>query len=204
MRLPSPGSALILAAGSAGSLGIRPVDDNLQTWAAEQGPANYTTFGRRLGDGWVQGGASLATYGVGLIVHRPAVTHLGSDLVRAQVLNALITRVTKAAVGRRRPGGSHDSFPSGHASATFASAAVLGEHFGWKAGIPAYAVAAYVGWTRVRDQAHWGTDVVIGATVGTIVGYTVSRGHRDHSWVLLPAASPRQASLTVVWTPGPR
>jgi membrane-associated phospholipid phosphatase len=198
ISLPSTGSTIMLAAGSGVALGVRPVDDNLTTWADEQGAAGYTRFGRVLGDGWVQGGAALTTYAIGLVTkHRPT-RHVGSDLIRAQALNAVITRAAKAAVGRRRPGGSRDSLPSGHASASFASAAVLGSHFGWKVGVPAYAVAGFVGWTRVRDHAHWPTDVVVGATTGLIAGYTVARGHGPRNWAIVPSAGARQVAITVV------
>ena len=61
--------------------------------------------------------------------------------------------------------------PSGHTSATFASAAVLQDHFGWKVGVPSFAVAGFVGWTRIRDQHHWLTDVLVGAMIGFAVGY---------------------------------
>lgn len=202
-RLPSIGSAVILASGSGGALAIRASDDNLRNWAADQGPTDSTRFGRAFGDGWVQGGAALATYGVGLLAKDRETAHVGSDLIRAQALNAVLTRATKVIVGRRRPGGSHDSFPSGHASATFATAAVLGGHYGWEVGAPAYAVATYVGWSRVRDQAHWATDVVIGATVGIITGYTVTRNHRNESWVVIPSVGRQSASISIVRVPKP-
>jgi membrane-associated phospholipid phosphatase len=196
--LPSGGSAAILAVGSGTTLAFRPLDDNLTEWAGKQNEAAYTAAGRVLGDGWVQGGAALATYGLGLAAGHGATTHVGSDLIRAQALNAIMTRVAKIGVGRKRPGGSPDSMPSGHASATFASAAVLGSHFGWKVGVPAYAAAGFVGWTRVRDQRHWATDVVMGAAVGLIAGHTVTRGHGNHSWIILPVASGTSASVLIL------
>jgi membrane-associated phospholipid phosphatase len=201
VRLPSIGSATILGIGAGGTLAVRPTDDNLHAWAVERGEAGYTSVGRRVGDGWVQGGAALATYSIGLLAKDRETTHIGSDLVRAQVLNAVITRATKAVVGRKRPGGSHDSFPSGHSSATFATAAVLANHYGWEAGVPIYAVASFVAWTRIRDQSHWASDVVMGATVGIISGYTVTRGHRDRGWAVIPLAGPRSASLSFVRLP---
>ena len=56
----------------------------------------------------------------------------------------------KMAVRRGRPDGTRFSFPSGHSAVTFASATVLQQHFGWKVGVPAYAVAAYVAASRSR------------------------------------------------------
>ena len=123
--------------------------------------------------------------------------HIGSDLIRAQALNAILTRGMKAVVGRRRPSGGPDSMPSGHTTATFATAAVLNDHFGWTVGVPSFAVASFVGWTRVRDRAHWVTDVIVGAAIGTAVGHAVASGHRERSWTVVPVAS--AASVAVYY-----
>jgi membrane-associated phospholipid phosphatase len=123
---------------------------------------------------------------------------VGSDLIRAQVLNAVITRGLKFAVGRKRPSGGRESLPSGHASASFASAAVLDSHFGPKVGLPAYAVAGFIGWTRVRDNAHWLTDVIVGGAIGAAVGRTVARGHRTMTWAVVPTVTRDQVAVHVV------
>ena len=197
--LPSRDSGLVLGMGSAGTLAIRGADDNLAAWAGEEGASGYTGFGRVLGDGWLQAGAATGTYVVGRLTGQPAIAHVGSDLVRAQVLNGLVTRGLKIAVTRSRPTGGRHAFPSGHASAAFTSAAVLQGHFGWKTGIPAYAVASLVGWTRVRDRAHWMSDVIFGATLGTIAGRTVTAGHRrEPGWTIVPVATYGGAAVHVV------
>jgi membrane-associated phospholipid phosphatase len=198
VALPSPETAILIGSGVAGALATHPADDNLQLWAEELGPSDYTRIGRTAGDGWIQGGAALATYGVGLVSGHRTVTHIGSDLIRAQVLNAVITRGLKFAAGRRRPSGGRESLPSGHASASFASAAVLDSHFGPKVGIPAYAVAGFIGWTRVRDNAHWLTDVIVGGAIGAAVGRTVARGHRTMTWTVVPTISRNQVAVHVV------
>lgn len=198
VSLPSRENGLVLAGGAGLALAVRPVDDNLAAWADERGSSGYTAIGRIVGDGLVQGGAAIAVYAGGALAGDHFTAHVGSDLIRAQALNAVVTRVGKVAFGRKRPGGSSDSMPSGHASATFASAAVVANHFGWKAGVPAYAAASFVGWTRVRDRVHWATDVAIGAAVGTIAGITVTRRHRDTTWAIVPAANPRSVSVMVM------
>ena len=50
-------------------------------------------------------------------------------------------------------------------------------HFGWKAGVPASAVGAWVGAGRVQLGKHFLSDVVFGAAVGTMSGRTVTIGH---------------------------
>ena len=106
--------------------------------------------------------------------------------MRAQMLNMVTTRVLKIAVDRTRPSGGGHAFPSGHVSATFASAGVVHRHFGWKAGVPAYAAAGFVGLTRVRDRMHWVSDTVFGAAMGVAAAWTVTRGHSDRNWTVMP------------------
>jgi membrane-associated phospholipid phosphatase len=184
--LPSLPSVILLGAGGVGAAAAHEADDNIAEAARDSGAAGHTEFGDILGNGWVQGGAAAAAYVIGRVGRKPRVTHTGSDLIRAQILNGLITRALKVTVDRSRPTGSGHAFPSGHTSATFASAAVLHSHYGWKVGAPAYAVASFVGWSRVWDGQHWLSDVVFGAAVGLASGYTVTRGHRGPAWNVVP------------------
>lgn len=199
VALPSPESAIVMASGIGSALVVHSSDDDVSTWTRSQGTADYARIGDRLGSGWVQGGVALTTYGVGVLTGQRTMTHLGSDLIRAQALNAVLTRGLKFASGRRRPSGGPESLPSGHTSASFASAAVLDAHFGWRVGIPAYAVAGFVGWTRVRDNAHWLTDVIVGSAIGVSVGRTVARGHRDgeRTWTIVPSAGSSHVAVYV-------
>jgi membrane-associated phospholipid phosphatase len=98
------------------------------------------------------------------------------DMLDAAVVNFAWTEGVKLAVGRQRPNGQDEkSFPSGHASNSFALAAVAERHYGWKAGVPAYLVAGLVGASRIEQDKHYLSDVVAGAALGYIVGRTVVR-----------------------------
>jgi membrane-associated phospholipid phosphatase len=196
-RVPTRDTALIAALAASSALIVHQGDDDLSNWAGEQGRSGYTRAGSVLGGSEVQGGAALAVYGIGLWAKQPTAIHIGSDLIRAQLLNAVMTRGLKLAAGRRRPMGGGESFPSGHTSAAFTSASVLHAHYGWEVGAPAYAVASFIGWTRIRDRRHWLTDVVIGAAIGTVAGRTVTPGHR-RSWTVVPVASTTTAGIFVV------
>jgi membrane-associated phospholipid phosphatase len=197
VRLGSVDTVAIVGTGAVAAAIAHHGDVRVANWADAQGVSGYTAPWRTLGNGWTQGGAAVGTYLVGLAAHHRETEHIGSDLIRAQALNAVITRVAKAAAGRRRPGGGPDSMPSGHTSASFTSAAVLAEHFGWKAGAPAYAVASLVGWSRVRDHQHWLSDVIVGAAVGTAVGHAVAREH-GRPWIVTPVASPDLVAVYLV------
>ena len=64
--------------------------------------------------------------------------------------------------GLRRP--ITISFPSGHATAAFCAATLLGGGAGW------YALAAAVAATRVYVRLHHASDVVAGAAFGLVLG----------------------------------
>lgn len=98
------------------------------------------------------------------------------DALDAAVLNVVYFQSIKLAARRTRPNGSNDqSFPSGHTSNAFALATVAERHYGWKLGVPAYLLAGAVGASRMKQNMHYFSDVVAGATLGFIVGRTVVR-----------------------------
>ena len=187
--LPSIETLAILGAGGAGALIVHPYDERVADWAAKTEYSSYSPLGDILGEGWVQATAALGTYAVGRLTKERKVTHIGSDLIRAQLLNGIITRSLKFTVQRERPDGGGHSFPSGHSSATMTTVSVLASHFGWKVGVPAYAIAGFIGWARFRDNSHWVSDVVFGSAIGIAVGRTVVSGHAPKSWQVVPTAT---------------
>ncbi len=112
----------------------------------------------------------------GRLAHGARFRAMTYDMLDASVINVAYTELLKVTVQRERPNGQDNkSFPSGHTSNAFALAAVAQRHYGWKLGVPAYAVAAVVGASRLEQDKHWLSDVVAGATLGYIVGRTVVR-----------------------------
>ena len=188
-NLPSPPSLGTLALGGGTALAVHPADDDVRHWVGHLGPSSYTNVGRDVGSVWIEGAGAVSTYAIGKLRHNNTIAHIGSDLIRGQTLNGVMTIGLKAMVDRTRPNGGHYSLPSGHSGATFTSAAILHGHFGRKAGVPAYATAAFVAWTRIRAQQHWLSDVALGATIGTIAGHTVTRGHKPATLQVTPVVS---------------
>lgn len=87
-----------------------------------------------------------------------------------------VTYGLKYAVHKRRPDGSdHRSFPSGHSSLVFTNASFLMRRYGWKYGVPAYALATYVAWGRVYAKKHDFWDVAAGAAIGSAIGLFCTR-----------------------------
>ena len=97
----------------------------------------------------------------------------------------------------RPDGSSRSSFPSGHASGTFASATVLQRHYGWKVGIPAFGVASYVAASRLAENKHYLSDVVFGAAIGLTAGRTVTFGMGSTRFEVSPMAARGGAGVQV-------
>lgn len=74
----------------------------------------------------------------------------------------------KYSVHGQRPGGSGQSFPSGHTAMAFMGAEFIRKEYGRLWGVPAYQAAGYMRWTRVASGKR-GTPVVLGgAAIGVL------------------------------------
>ncbi len=72
----------------------------------------------------------------------------------------------KHVIREERPDHSDfQSMPSDTAALAFAPAQFLWDRYGWKWGLPAYAAAAFVGYTRVDAQKHHWYDVAASAGI---------------------------------------
>ncbi len=180
--------AVLLIGGGSAAL-VHPRDAPVAAWVQRQPSASYPGIGNAIGNGFTQAGGAVTLWAAGRIAGRGELADLGSDLIRAQVLDGVLTTALKVSVDRRRPDGGSHSFPSGHTSDTFATAAVIQSHFGWIAGAAGYAVAGFVGWSRIRSNHHFLSDVVFGAAVGTVSGRAVA-GHRPRPWTVAPSLAP--------------
>ena len=128
--------------------------------------------------GWDQSGSiardGLVAVAFGLPIVRgdwPGAEQAGFSLGGAFI----VTEGLKHLIPERRPDGSDDrSFPSGHTSVSFAAAATLEKRYGWRVGLPAHVVAAFVGVSRVAAKKHYVGDVLIGAAIGEASGWLLS------------------------------
>ena len=83
-----------------------------------------------------------------------------------------------------RDGEQRRSYPSGHATAAFAVASVLSEEFGGAIPWVAYPLATGVAWSRLNDDHHWATDVIMGGLIGILSGRLIVRlGRRRGGWL---------------------
>lgn len=78
------------------------------------------------------------------------------------------------------PGWSdHHAFPSTHSMAAFDGATFLMRRYGWQWGVPAYAAATYVAWSRVYTDHHDCWDVLAGAAIGAGSAFIYTRPFAD-------------------------
>src|SRR5262245_4016351 len=98
---------------------------------------------------------------------RQGLLQLGTSVATAVGTSFLLKEIVK----EERPDHSGwDSFPSDSTALAFGAASSIQRRYGWEFGIPSYAIAAYVGYSRVEaDKHHWG-DVAAGAAIGVLSG----------------------------------
>lgn len=138
-------------------------------------PTTLFESGNIMGGVLFQAGAGLGTYTLGKAIHNQKLAMVGRDIVRTQILSQALVQTVKFTVRRERPDASNrQSFPSGHSASAFATATVLQRHYGWKAGVPAYAFGSYVALARMAWNRHHLTDVVMGAGFGIASARTVT------------------------------
>lgn len=121
---------------------------------------------------------------------QPGLVMLGKTMLTEWA--AVLT--LKATVNAERPNGEAHSFPSGHTADAFAAATFLQQRYGARWGVPAYALAAYTGWSRVDAKQHYWRDVLAGAAIGSAAGY-----YWTDSRVTVVPAGPGDVGVTVAW-----
>ena len=184
----------ILAIGGAAAAAVYPADDEANArLVGSDSLGRFFAPGKVIGNFSVLVGAASSLYIVGRYVlprqgetKTNKVSHLGFDMLRALVVSQVLTQGIKVSVRRDRPTGECCAFPSGHSSATFATASVLERHFGYRGSWPMFLVATYVATSRLHDNRHFLSDVVFGASLGIATGWTVVGRHGRSSYALMP------------------
>jgi membrane-associated phospholipid phosphatase len=198
-HLASQDTLTVLAVGGLMAAAVHRMDQPATTTLSGSN-TGFLNTGETIGSARVQFGSALAALAVGRLTGSPKLTAVGSDLVRANIVAQTLTTGVKLSMRRERPDGTQFSFPSGHTSVTFAAATVLQRHFGWKTGVPAYAVASYVAASRIHDKRHFLSDVTFGAAVGIVSGWSVTMGRGKAQMSVAPMATPGGGGVGFTWT----
>lgn len=244
---PRPGALFtrrdLVAAGAlaAATVALFPFDERITEEFRDPGPqkAEALRDGARtfdvLGDpGTVVVG--LAAFGAGRLTGSKHLADLGLHTTEAIVLSGAVTGLIKGVAGRQRPllaptdpdvfsvgrgfsSGDRASFPSGHTTAAFATAAAITEetrHWWpgapWVVGPVLYGGAGMVALARVYDGKHWASDVALGAGIGTLSGLAVVRynharpRNRVDRWLgvasVVPTVLPSPGGVSLAWQLG--
>lgn len=149
-------------------------------------------------------------YIVGRLAKQEKLADLGWHGTEAVIVGSVFGTIVKGAAGRGRPylkigpngepdprsfkfgrgfgkDGGYRSFPSGHTLAAFAAASAVSNETSrwwpntrWIIGPAMYGGATLVGLSRMYNNRHWASDVLMGAAIGTFAGNKVVRYHHSH------------------------
>jgi hypothetical protein len=156
----------------------------------------------QIGAAYTLAGFSGATLLVGELIKDQHAKEAGWLSLQAIAHSQAVVFGIKQATNRQRPvtgdgrGGfwaGGDSFPSGHATTTFAVATVFAYEYRHHIAVPitAYTLATAVAASRMSARRHWVSDIVVGGSMGFLIGRFVYKRHHDPT---LPGSVVNRAS----------
>jgi membrane-associated phospholipid phosphatase len=204
------------AVAALGALTIAVVDQPAREWTQDPEHRSNTAddvadavrrFGQWEGMVLVTGGLVVS----GLVAKQPQLLHSGLRVGASILLTGVVTQGAKLAFGRVRPSSSDDpwdfqpfsgskSMWSGHTAIAFAMATSLSQDIDrtW-ATVALYALATGTAWSRVYDNEHWVSDVVVGAAAG-IAGAKLATGRWTLFGLRAPVPLATGGRVGLVWT----
>jgi len=99
---------------------------------------------------------------------------------------------------KNHPGSKYDAFPSGHTIAAWSVATVIAKRYKDQKLIPVicYALATGVGLSRITEDTHWLSDVIIGGALGYSIGNFVVRERSNTKFTLFPVTDGKSLVLS--------
>jgi membrane-associated phospholipid phosphatase len=133
-------------------------------------------------------GAAGAIFVAGLVTDNTHAKDTGVATARAAIDSVIMYAAMKAILQRQRPfsGGaegkffsgnwSNGSFPSGHAMFDWTIASVIAHEYPkWEVAAAMYGLALFGSGSRVTAGVHFPSDVVVGSTLGFLIGRYVAK-----------------------------
>ncbi len=189
------GTAIILV--NSADLEVQQFSQTLRNDKADNFSANFL-------EPWGSGEYSMGTmavfYAQGLIAGNQRSKKVAMLGLKAYLVSGLYVQIPKYAINRMRPyhgetpnpfgfeGVSGDAWykgmPSGHTTSIFAVATIVASEYSETIWVPivAYTVATLASLSRIYDNKHWGSDVLVGAAFGFAIGKLI---HRKNNWGLV-------------------
>ena len=129
---------------------------------------------------------------------RQGFLQIGASLISAYAVSFGLQHVVR----KRAPDpdlSGWNAFPSDSAAVAFAAASAIQVRYGWDYGLPSYAVAAFVGYSRVHVDEHDWADVGVGALIGWAAGQLLTDPYEE-----MPAmqvfADTKGAGINLRWS----
>ena len=224
-----PRDALYAGGFLVGALAMYPIDRTVADLVQQPSrQANHLLRGSATGFRLLGNPGSIlissGMYAVGRVAGHSELADVGLHTAESLTMAIALTGALKGAVGRARPeadqehpysfgfgrgfsADSFQSFPSGHTSSAFATAAAVSAEIGrlypkhrvWVKPL-LYGGAGLVGVSRTYNNKHWASDVVAGAALGTFSGWKVVRYNHTHRGNRLDRLFLTPQGIVVSWT----
>lgn len=133
---------------------------------------------------WLSATVLAGSIGMGICRKDPKRFELTKHLLVGLAVSTFVSEGLKVSIDRSRPADTYPgvifanspthgrSFPSGHATLAFTTAATLAfQYKKWYVAVPAFVWAGSVGYSRMYLGEHYPTDILAGALIGTGSAY---------------------------------
>lgn len=98
----------------------------------------------------------------------------------------------------------NSSFPSGHTTVAFAAATVFAMEYRDRPWVPilSYSAASLIGLSRITENKHWATDVLVGAALGYVTGRQVVNNYHRYAKLKAPNQQKNSVSFSLNYEHG--
>ncbi len=131
--------------------------------------------------------------------------------VESVVMTRLLAELAKGVTERDRPYESSSynawdtekgnySFPSSHSASAFAMATVIATEYGHKPFVAplAYGVASLTALSRINDNKHWLSDIIVGSALGYYTARTILKKYQGTETItIFPSVSQRSRGVAL-------
>jgi membrane-associated phospholipid phosphatase len=195
-------------------------DEDVQGWVQNHrsaSTARVAGLAKPLGNGTYTLPALAALYCYGHFSESTRARRAALLGIKSFVITGIFTETIKHISHKHRPRSGYEddtiwdgprfsranlSFPSGHSASAFTVATVVASEYGSNPVVPPlmYGAATLCALSRVHDNAHWASDVILGSVIGYFTAKAVVGRHNvrgDTHLKIRPVIDGRRASLAL-------
>ena len=118
--------------------------------------------------------------------------------------HGLLYQFRKNSSGSRPASNSYTAFPSGHTTLAFAAATVYAMEYRDRPAVAiiAYSAASLVGLTRITENKHWASNVLVGAALGHLCGRQVVYNYHRYARLKNKGRQPNTVTFNLQYMNG--